>query len=147
MVIAVVIMVMMMMMIIMMFRGLGVLHRCRWISAPPQTSMGCWGTAALPWSAPKAAGVSLLWHLGYFSDLYVCRVDSLTYTLSYLLRLHLLLCNNFFPLLKYAIIYWHYYHHWWGHPWPRVGPPWSWLTLTLLDSVEASTSLSQKPPL
>lgn len=66
--------------------------------------MGCWGTAALPWSAPRTAEESLLWHLRYFSDLYVYKVGSLSYTLSCLLWLYLLLCNNFFPFFPFLNI-------------------------------------------
>ena len=41
----------------------GVLHGLQVDSAPPLTSMGAGAQPVPPWSAPRAAGESLLWHL------------------------------------------------------------------------------------
>jgi len=70
----------------------GVLHSCRWRSAPPWTSMGCRGISALAPEAPPSPLFSL--------NLGVCRVVSVMCSHS---SLWLQLCSGFFSLLKYVI--------------------------------------------
>jgi len=82
---------------------------CRWISAPPWTSMGCRGTACLTrvFSTSCRGKLSALAPVApppcsYFTDLGVCRAVSLTSSHSSLLSA-VLLQLFFFPLLKHVI--------------------------------------------
>lgn len=40
-----------------------------------------------------------------------------------------------------------YHHHCLSQPWPAACPSWTWLSLALMETGEASSSFSQKPPL
>ena len=76
----------------------------------------------------------------FFTDLGVCRIISLTYSLFSLPAAVV----QFFPLLKFILSQTHYHYRWWARPWPAAGQSWSWLAYVLLDMGAAFSSFSQK---
>jgi len=123
--------------------GVGSLPRgCRWISAPPGTSMdlrgtacltmvfstGCRGTSALAPGAPPHPP----------SCLTVVSAEFAHPAPAAKLR-------RFFSFLN--VLSQRFYHRCWARPWPAAGLSWSRLALALSDMVEASGSFSQKPRL
>ena len=79
---------------------------CRWISAPPWTSMGCRGTS-LPHHGLHhrlhgnlCSGAWSTVSCSFFTDLGVCRVVSLTYSHS---PLSAAVPQRFLPLLKFVV--------------------------------------------
>ena len=119
---------------------------CRWISAPPWTSMGCRGQPASPWSSPRAAGESLLWHLEHLLPLLLhwpwCLQSCFSHIISLLSPAEVAVVQGFFPFLN-MLSQRRYHRRWWAQPWPAVGSSWSQLALALSDIGEASSSFSQ----
>jgi len=86
--------------------GVGSSMGCRWISAPPWTSMGCAGTA---WSSPGAAGEShlpLLLHWPWCLQSCFFHIFSLLYPLKVLTLPPLLTCvfTEALPLLLMGLV-------------------------------------------
>ena len=90
--------------------GVGSSTGCRWISAPPWTSMGCRGTACLTMVFTTGCrGISLCsgaWSTSspsFFTDLGVCGVVPLTSSHSALSGCNCYSSVTSFPFLKYVI--------------------------------------------
>ena len=98
----------------------------------------------LPWSFPRAAGESLLWHLEHLlRRLLHWPWCSQSADLSPVAKLRYAALGFFFFL---NVLSQRCYHCCWLiQPWPLLGPSWSRLALTLLDIKEASRSFLQKP--
>jgi len=121
---------------------------CRWVSAPPWTSMGCRGTACLTMVFSMGCKGNLFSGIlstffPFFTDLGVCSCFS--HFISLLSNCHFTTAF-FFPFLN-MLAQRRYHRCCLAWPWPAVGLSQSQLALALSDIGEASRSFSQQPPL